>query len=723
MKRTSIKLAAILIVSSILFSNCSQRQNEGAGNKLPLKTGNEFLDIFLADGDRMITRPQHLGIVNGMASVGISHDYVGVLDGLWAIPLVSSDFYIEPRLWGERIKTEHYTWLPYQTNRIGSMNGIDIKSTTTLIYGMRAGVLTLKLRNTTKEEQIIPLQFRANNPFTYRVSLDKEEVWGFGAPRSKTVVTNLVDENGISRVQGEHAVVLGGDLEDLWWEEPTRRFHGKVNLKPGQEITTSLVFSIEKRENALQLRNEVLSNPERHIQAATDHYMSEVKNIFDKLPRLTSDNKDLEQCYNRSLSIFITNKFNVPEFGINPYYGTGSVKGGCTCNYLWNFGQIFEILQLLDPQAAKKHILHFIKSGCLYNGYAFYPLTGKGFGTWYMVNQEKIIRHVYYYVKLTGDIDFLNEEVMDGKTVFDIMIENGVHLDDISLPVKLVDYGVDYGSANSHLELRREYRYNHVMPDVNGRRYNNYLRVSELCDLMGKPKPYLMERADALKKLLKEELWDPKIKWFRFADSEGNTDVRYQAQMYKMLDSDVLDEEEKSGMISHLNDKEFLSDYGLHSMSKMDIAYDQVDIDNGGGGNCTSFTPLIIEFLYQGGDTEAADDLLNRILWWGTRMPYFSDSEPANEIDYRQDTPLQSNISTGVLSQCILFGMFGIDVAFDGTITIDPVKTKLANELNLKGLKIRGKTMDISVAGDTYEVVSGGDTFSNSLGTPTVIGN
>ena len=132
---------------------------------------------------------------------------------------------------------------------------------------------------------------------------------------------------------------------------------------------------------------------------------------------------------------------------------------------------------------------------------------------------------------------------------------------------------------------------------------------------------------------------------------------------------------------------------------------------------------MIIEFLYQGGDTEAADDLLNRILWWGTRMPYFSDSEPANEIDYRQDTPLQSNISTGVLSQCILFGMFGIDVAFDGTITIDPVKTKLANELNLKGLKIRGKTMDISVAGDTYEVVSGGDTFSNSLGTPTVIGN
>ena len=447
------------------------------------------------------------------------------------------------------------------------------------------------------------------------------------------------------------------------------------------------------------------------------------ENIFNKVPRLTSDNKDLEQCYNRSLSIFITNKFNVPEFVINPYYGTGAVKGGCTVNYLWNFGQVFEILQLLDPESAKKHIEQFIRSGCLYNGYSFYPLTGKGGGSWYMVNQEKIIRHVYYYVKLTGDIGFLNEEVVEGKTILDMMIENAMHLDDITKPVKLVDYGVDYGASNSHIELRREFRYNHIMPDVNGRRYNNYKRVSELCEFAGKPQPYLMERAEALKELLKDELWDPEIKWFKFADSEGKKDVRYMVQMFKLFDSEVIDGETEQGLLSHLNEEEFLSDYGLHSMSKQDEAYDQVDIDCGGGGNCSSFTPLIIEFLYQDGKTEMADDLLKRILWWGTRMPYFSDSEPANEIDYRQDTPLQSNISTGCLAQCILFGLFGISADFDGTITINPVKTELANELALKGLKIRGKTMDISITGDKYEVVTEDKTYRNNLGTPTVIDN
>lgn len=720
-KNEFISSMIIVVLLSFVFTNCIQAQNEIAGTKLSLKTGNEYLDIFMADGDNLITRPKDLGIVNDMASVGISHNYVGLLEGFWAIPFVSSDFYLETRFWGERIKTDHYTWTPFQTNRIGRLNGIEVKSTTTLIYTMRGGILSLKLNNITNEEKEIPIQFIVNDPSTYKVTLDNEEEWGFNAPSSKTEVTNTVDENGILRVQGEYAIAIGSDLKGNWWEESTKRFHGKITLEPGQKIGISLVFSIGKVKKAVKLRDDLLSRPESHIQSASDYYISEVKNIYDKLPRLISDNKELEQSYNRSLSIFITNKFNVPEFVLKPYYGTGAVKGGCTANYLWNFGQVFEILHLLDPESAKNHIIQFIRSGCLYSGYLFFPLTGKSDGTWYMVNQEKIIRHVYFYVKLTGDIAFLNEKIVEERTILDLMIENALHLDDITKPVKLVDYGVDYGASNSHLELRREFRYNHVMPDMNGRRYNNYKRVSELCEFVGNPQPYLMERAKALKELLKEELWDPDSKWFKFADSQGKTDVRYTAQMFKLFDSDILDDEEKQGMISHLNNFEFLSDYGLHSMSKKDEAYDQVDIDNGGGGNCTSFTPLVIQFLYQDGKTEVADDLLKKILWWGTRMPYFSDSQLANEIDYRQDTPLQSNISTGCLAQSILFGMFGIDVALNGTITLNPVKTQLAHELAIEGLKIRNIAIDIYIIGDKYKVVSGGKTYMSNLGIPTVI--
>ncbi len=39
-----------------------------------------------------------------------------------------------------------------------------------------------------------------------------------------------------------------------------------------------------------------------------------------------------------------------------------------------------------------------------------------------------------------------------------------------------------------------------------------------------------------------------------------------------MIGSGVLDKEQEGGLLSHLNDDEFLSGYGLHSMSKQDPA-------------------------------------------------------------------------------------------------------------------------------------------------------
>ena len=733
------KIVAIIVLSFSL-SGSLKAQNIKSLNKLPLKTGNEYLDIFMANGDSLIIRPQHLGIVNGMASVGINHQYVGVINGFFAPPYVSTylppsltfprvekfwappytciDYFLEPRFFGERVKVNHYTWLPFQTKRVGEIRGVKVQSTTTLIYGMRAGVLSISLKNLTSQKMQIPLQFIANDPFTSQLSLDKIEVWGYGTPQSKTPVKNVVDDKGIMRIQGDYAIGLGCSLKNWTWEEPTGRFHSMVYLQPGEEKEFSLVFSIGENKEALDARNAILADPSLYISKATDKYISEVKNLFDKLPRFYSDNKDLEQMYNRSVMILLLNKFEIPEFILNPYYATGSVKGGCLISDLWNYGGVSEILPLLDPKADKEHILQFIRSGALYNGSAFDPITGKGSGSWNPANQEKIIDLTYNYVKNTGDNSFLNEEV-NGETILDHMIKNAIYLDDSERPVKLIDYG----SGGAHLELKREFTYNHVMPDLNGLRYKNFERVSELCELAGKPRPYLMERAEDLKKILKKQLWDPGIKWFTYEDDKGNKYARYTVQMFYLLNSDVIDKEIKEGLLSHLNNEEFFSDYGLHSMSKKDIAYDQVDIGNGGGGTCTLFPPEISELLYKEGDPKVADKIMGRILWWGRRLPYFGESQVANEIDYGEDTSLQADIGSVTVAQSILFGMFGISSDFNGNISINPVKTNLANKLEIKGLKIRGKTLDVSVEGGKYEVSTGNKTFRNNLGTATMIKN
>ncbi|MEI6502161.1 MAG: hypothetical protein WCP21_14190, partial [Armatimonadota bacterium] len=146
-----------------------------------------------------------------------------------------------------------------------------------------------------------------------------------------------------------------------------------------------------------------------------------------------------------------------------------------------------------------------------------------------------------------------------------------------------------------------------------------------------------------------------------------------------------------------------------------------VDIDNGGGGNYTAFTPQIIERLYKADRPAAAEDLLQRILWWGERMPYWGDSIVANQIDYRQDTPLQNTIGAVAGAQMMIFGLLGVSVSPEGEITIDPTPPTFAPELKLTGLRLRGLCLDISVAEGEFSVTVEGETISSTVGAPIVL--
>jgi hypothetical protein len=186
--------------------------------------------------------------------------------------------------------------------------------------------------------------------------------------------------------------------------------------------------------------------------------------------------------------------------------------------------------------------------------------------------------------------------------------------------------------------------------------------------------------------------------------------------MFKLFSTGFLDHEMEAGLLSHLNEKEFLSDYGLHSIAKHDPAYDQVDIDNGGGGICTCFPPHILEKLYKAGRPDRAEDILDRVLWWADRMPYWSDSIVANNMDYRRDTPLQNAIGSVDAAQSIIFGMFGVSVDPEGRVTVNPIPPSFSPEIKLTGLKIRGYKIDIVVKGKKYTVTAAGRKFSSTVG-------
>ena len=659
----------------------------------------ELFDLHAEDN---IMEEDHFGIINGLATVGVQYKDVASVSGFWSPPYVSSDFMLELRFFGEKAPAASYVWRPFEVVRAGKIRDVNVQTTTLLPYGHRGGVLAVSLENTGELDLEVPLELAAGG------TLDKTDVWEFSRALSQSSAPFTFSGGSMAKTNGETTLALNTTEKTVAWNEETSSGSWTVSLPAGETKTLHIAFGLGDPSIADACRLLVLDVP-AHIESTRAEFGRRVEDLFTKLPRLTSDNPALEHFYNRSLVHLLTNRWEVPEFVLHPYYSTGSIKGGCVCEYLWNFGEVWEILPLYDPRAMREHIRQFLKIDITQH-FAFIPTTGETFGPWYMVNQEKILGLIYYYVKNSGDTAFLNEDV-NGRSVMDWVLMNAMYGDDPAKPVALIDYG----PSNSHLELRRGYPYNHAMPDLNGRRYLNYYIADELCALMGKPVPYLKERAEALKQLLKQDLWDPDARWFRFKDATGKADLRYTVQMFKLFNSPVLDEEQVSGLLSHLNETEFLSEFGLHGMAKTDIAYDPVDIDNGGGGACTCFPPQIAERLYKFGKAQEADDILRRILWWGERMPYWGDSLVANSMDYRKDTPLQCTLDGATVAQCFIFGLFGVEAAFNGDITFRPRQTTLATRVTLTGLNIRGHIFDVELNENAYTVRCGSQELQADL--------
>ena len=242
------------------------------------------------------------------------------------------------------------------------------------------------------------------------------------------------------------------------------------------------------------------------------------------------------------------------------------------------------------------------------------------------------------------------------------------------------------------------------------------MRVYELTRLAGTPDEILPVRAAQLKEKLKK-LWNGSKKWYDFIDADGNRDIRYTVQMFKFLNSPVIGAAEREGLVSHLNEREFLSKFGLHSMSKQDTQYDQDDIDNGGGGICTHFTMQSCAQLYETGYDTLATDILRRVYWWGERMPYMGDSCAANMILNRESTPLQGDISSVSCAQMIFYYIFGIKPQFDGTVQISPVKNRPAAQMRVDNVRLCGKVFDVELDGDVFRVTLGDKVQSARVGT------
>ncbi len=547
------------VVFLLLFISCSQPEIK-------------LIDKFSIDQAKNIMRPENFGIANGKITTGIECNDLISIKGIWAPPYVSSDFSFQANLNGKPVEQPQYLWRPFYIERTAILGeGLLAQTNTLLVPEGRAFIFSLLLKNQEKEKLPVSLAF------TIQGTLDKmldDSKWGFSAPQSSSpAILKKINENSAALEQGDQAIVISASKE-IVWDNKQNCFSVETIIAPGHEIKLVLTFTIGEKNEAMDQSAELAGNPESAIEKAYGVYDQRVAELYRKMPRFESDNTSLVHFYDRSLVPLLMNRWDVPEFKLNPFYSTGSVRGGCVGDYLWNVGECLEILSFYDPDATKAHIRQFLETG-VKHGFGFCPINGTMLHPdyFYPINQEKVIGLTYHYIRNTGDLAFLNEKLGDG-TILDSIVSEALYLDDLSRPVALIDYNIcdpQHKGGQSHLELRTPIgalNYTHVMPDLNGRRYLNYLLAARLSELVGKPRPDLLERAEELRGELKKQLWDADKKWFVYRMPDAKPPVtafRYTVQMYYLLGSGVLDQEQESGLLSHLNEDEFLSDFGLHS--------------------------------------------------------------------------------------------------------------------------------------------------------------
>ena len=666
--------------------------------------------VFAFDGKNSILEDKNIGICADIASMLTPPSSVTAMKGFQGCPYTNTAFDFDLWIDGEKVKCDSWKWLPNAILRWGNTKKFAVQTVTAVVPGIRAAVQKVTVKNLTETSLTMPLSV------AYRGVTRREETWKFKIPEGeKDCRDNYIDDLNpqmLSSVCDGAAYRLTTSLEGMKQFKRAYLWETEIALPAGEVLTFYFSAHMGDERMTLQEALAALGNYELILERSFGYLEEEVKRIYDNLPRLKSDDPELDNLYYRSLVTYILSRWENPDLCAIPYYSTGSVTGGCMCSYLWDYCGGLMMHPIYDPEGNKEQLRAYLRND-LTQSYALNPVTSGAVGPWYPINQEKIILMVYHHIRATGQTEFLFEQV-GNRTVLEWMRFHAYVCDDLSKEADLYDYGE---KGNSHLELHHNGNgpYNGIMPDLNARRYLNYMRVYELTVLAGQPDENLPKRAAVLAEKLKM-LWNDKEKWYDFIDADGHRDTRYTVQMFKFLNSDVIGKKEREGLVSHLNEKEFLSKFGLHSLSKLDPQYDQDDIDNGGGGICTHFTMQICAQLYEIGYDALATDILKRVCWWGTRMPYMGDSCAANYIANRENTPLQGDISSVAAAQMMFFYIFGIQPGFDDSIRICPVKNRPAQNMQVENARLRGKTFAVNITGNTFTVKYDGKQLQAAVG-------
>ncbi len=634
-----------------------------------------------------ILESKHLWVKTQDITVHPSIEDVGGISGFYRPPIAAPSLLIKMLLNGLMVRPSDFVWSVECFERSAQVQGLFVRTYLVPVRGY-GYIEKLVVLNSDTEPRVVKFDFDIHGGFE-NLSSGK---WGWVPPASSALASFEAKPDRLVALCAGESLYFQCDVSAVYSDNT-------ISTSVHVDASSEVAFYISC---CLSTESESVDLAALYVGAIEDNRRS-FESTIAAFPALTSSNKQLETFYNKGLVSFHTCIWESDSFVYSPFMAESGIDGGAVCNYPWGIAYICKLLAVGHPELLKQHIVQILKTD-LRHHYAYTPLDGRPVGPWYSYNQYSIIACTFHYVNTTNDIAFLHEYV-NGKSVFEHLKDNAWFGDDLSKPVSLIDYGTN----ENLLELKRTTDYEHYVPSPNAERCWSYRAVADLGQRIGESTGQLTRRADELKDYIVNQLWDSESGWLTSRDLDDNRRPGWSIQVFDTLRTGILNLDQANALVMHLNDNEFLSDYGVHSLSKQDPGYDIRDVDWGGPGVYSGDGPELVEDLYLSGQFDRGDDVLRRIIWWGERLPYYPQAMIADAIDYRRDG--RANIIAGLkVNECLVFGLLGLTIEYGISASIKPHLPSFLEDYCFDSLRLGERNIRVEVSKEGYLLCINGKT-------------
>lgn len=667
-------------------------------------------DVLTHTYDDMFNPP---GLTNFLGTAQVDHDVVAIRSVNFPPyshgDTITGQLYVDGRLARSYGGTVEVVWRPDCVVRSTTVDGLELRTTTACAPGRPAVVVQLEVSGT--PGRTVRLGFGLASTATQSGS-----GWLRPEPPSEPNTLTAVGDRVVGTGESGSAVSLQGldvsSVVDRSMLEATVELDGsgRVQLSYVHVLAGSLEEATGHFDVCVADVPAVIAVAEGvWDMALADAFDPSSEGFSGSLPVLETSNEALQKLYWWGVLGVIWFRRDNPASVLGRTYDTLMPRYWQTTTFIWDYSLSSLTHALLDPEPMRKHIEHWIDLD-IHEHFGTEWLTGGPVGQWYSVNDFAMTRLVRDYVRFTADAAFLDAPVGPkpvGEHVYDWATAwrglRGEHA------------LADYGGIDNLLECVSSYV--HEVASFNAANVWCMRVAAEIADRSGDADRAVLLRKEASAQAghVNELYVEGKGFWHARQPDGSLVPVRhcYDFNIIGTTMPDDLSETQCAEMVSFFQ-RELQTPTWMRALSPYDAdAAFSLRPDHQWNGAYPAWPADAGRALFALGRGDVLLDWLPGLARTANQGPcgqahFVEEAQPAMAGGARKAPPQSPYLidwscsSSGAWVSLVLEGIFGIEVALDGTVTANPQVAALDPDARLTGLRVGTTTYNVTADGITH---------------------